>query len=85
MRRDPATKDATSLLVELTKRIRWIVMLLIPGPAATLSAVEAIPGPPLFPSKPKSESVTPLERITSIGLPEDAFLRFNMVPNFPAP
>ena len=53
--------------------------------AATLSADEAMPGPPLLPSIAKSERVTPLEPIRRIDGPLDEFLRFNVVPNLPAP
>jgi hypothetical protein len=38
-----------------------------------------------LPSKPKSERVTPSELTKSIWVPVDEFLRFNVVPNLPAP
>jgi hypothetical protein len=55
------------------------------APVAILSAGVAIPAPPLLPSIAKSEKVMPLELISNIGLPLDEFLRFNVVPNLPAP
>src|ERR1700730_10879658 len=74
-----------SLFVEFAKRIRRMVIAANGLVAATLSADEAMPGPPLLPSIAKSERVTPLEPISSIEVPLDEFLRFNVVPNLPAP
>src|ERR1700733_3819345 len=62
-----------------------MVILLNGASAATLSAGVPMPVPPLLPSIAKSESVTPLELISSIEPPVEEFLRFNVVPNLPAP
>src|SRR5580704_5370720 len=62
-----------------------MVIMLSGMPAAMLSAGVAIPGPPLLPSIAKSVRVILFEFKSTIGLPLEEFLRFNVVPYFPAP
>src|SRR6478672_1616193 len=74
-----------SLFVEFKKRIRWMAMLETGVNAATLSACAEIPDPPLLPSIPKSESVTPLELSLRIVPAPLEFFRLSVVPNLPDP